>query len=190
MLLKYSNWGYSNIPSNYNCQVTIVSTSPGRGIQVRFRTLETTSTAGCTQVRLTVGDRTGSLTPTNGVCGFISPPTARTTDDRVYVTFATDNTFLQSGYFELLLTEFNYLVNGNCTGNDFKCNNNICISANLKCNGYNDCDDDSDEIEGCGLTTLTAGVIVGIAFAIIVFLIVVSVLGVFYRRRRRYITIG
>lgn len=62
MLLKYSTWGYSNIPSNYNCMVTILSTSPGRGIQVRFRTLETTYTASCSQVRLTVGDRTGSLT--------------------------------------------------------------------------------------------------------------------------------
>ncbi|PVD20970.1 hypothetical protein C0Q70_19134 [Pomacea canaliculata] len=111
MLLKYSDWGYSTIPSNYNCQVTILSASPGRGIQVRFRTLETTISVGCSQVRLTVGDRTRPLTPTNGVCGFISPPTARTTDDRVYVTLTTDNTFLHSGYFELLLTEFNYLVN-------------------------------------------------------------------------------
>lgn len=76
----------------------------------------------------------------------------------------------------------------NCTGDDFKCKNGICIAADLKCNGYNDCDDDSDETEGCGLTTsLTAGVIVGIVFAIICFFILACVFGVIYYRRRRYI---
>ncbi|XP_025115897.1 membrane frizzled-related protein-like [Pomacea canaliculata] len=189
LLLKYSDRGYTSIPPNYNCLMTIAGSSPGRGLQVRFRKLETADTVDCSQVRLTVSNRTGPLTPTNGVCGFTSPQTVRTTDDSVDVRFATDNTTSQSGYFELLLTEFTYAINGNCIDNDFKCNNSICISANLKCNGYNDCDDNSDEIEGCG-ETFAPGIIVVIVYASIAFIIVIGWLGVVYHRRRRYIPIS
>ncbi|VVC91851.1 unnamed protein product [Leptidea sinapis] len=39
-------------------------------------------------------------------------------------------------------------ISGTCTPNEFTCKNGMCINSTLRCNGYNDCGDQSDE-SGC-----------------------------------------
>ncbi|KAL8608510.1 hypothetical protein ACOMHN_002743 [Nucella lapillus] len=63
-----------------------------------------------------------------------------------------------------------------------ECDNDICLSPELACNGFNDCGDDSDEVEGC---SLAAGIIVAIVFGVISFFIAFCVFLVCVRRRRR-----
>ncbi|XP_070184937.1 neuropilin and tolloid-like protein 1 [Littorina saxatilis] len=119
----------------------------------------------------------------NGVCGTSKPSTNyRTKGNQVTVTLA--NRGSKSSYvdFELLLTSVYSAGNGSCRSNDFRCNNGLCISNQLVCNNYNDCGDDTDEVEGC---TLAAGVIVGIVFGVLVFVGFCTVFGVCVRRRRR-----
>jgi integrin beta 2 len=52
-------------------------------------------------------------------------------------------------------TAFSLIVPGdyttNCSVGFFKCNNSKCIDIQFKCDGEDDCDDNSDETE-CGTT--------------------------------------
>jgi len=36
------------------------------------------------------------------------------------------------------------------TATDFKCANNLCLPSSVKCDGYDQCGDGSDEAEQCG----------------------------------------
>ena len=38
---------------------------------------------------------------------------------------------------------------GTCPVNSFRCNNKRCIQISRVCDGTNDCQDNSDEEEGC-----------------------------------------
>ena len=54
--------------------------------------------------------------------------------------------------FELLYVSFIILpiIGGfGCPKEKFLCKNKICLPATVKCNGKNDCNDNSDEIDGC-----------------------------------------
>ena len=43
------------------------------------------------------------------------------------------------------------IIDRKCGPSEFKCNNSLCISAAFKCDGQNDCRDNSDENdELCG----------------------------------------
>ena len=37
------------------------------------------------------------------------------------------------------------------TASDFKCANNMCLPKSVKCDGYDQCGDGSDEAEHCGM---------------------------------------
>ena len=41
------------------------------------------------------------------------------------------------------------LIEGNCLNNQYTCSNKNCIPSVKICNGFDDCGDNSDEIEAC-----------------------------------------
>ncbi|KAK7114027.1 hypothetical protein V1264_000155 [Littorina saxatilis] len=182
VILEFSSYRNS-APTNYNCQVKFQNSDNSKQVQVRFRYLDLLPSADCSIVGLALAEGSTYLTPPNGVCGTSKPSTNyRTKGNQVTVTLA--NRGSRSSYvdFELLLTSVYSAGNGSCRSNDFRCNNGLCISNQLVCNNYNDCGDDTDEVEGC---TLATGVIVGIVFGVLVFVGFCTVFGVCVRRRRR-----
>lgn len=64
--------------------------------------------------------------------------------------------------------------------NEFECDNNRCVPSNLKCDGDNNCGDNSDETDGClmSMTVIIIIVVSTVALAITMILISVAV----YRR--------
>ena len=44
---------------------------------------------------------------------------------------------------------------GTCPLNSFRCSNKRCIQMSRVCDGTNDCDDHSDETNGCGSKKLS-----------------------------------
>ncbi|XP_071114337.1 low-density lipoprotein receptor-related protein 4-like [Haliotis cracherodii] len=49
----------------------------------------------------------------------------------------------------ILVTCVTTYVKGACSSSQWSCNNNRCIATALKCDGNDDCGDNSDEHEGC-----------------------------------------
>ncbi|CAL1544832.1 unnamed protein product [Lymnaea stagnalis] len=93
--------------------------------------------------------------------------------------YSTSNWNLYSSLrTELLVTEVfkKTLSSDACPSGQFDCErSSICIDDSLKCNGYDDCGNDRDEVEGCGLTT---GIIVGIVIGAAAFVAIVVIVAV------------
>lgn len=169
-----------------NCQVKYGSQDARWDrVQVRFRYLDIrlTPNPNCSLTGLVIKDGRLNLTPPGGVCGTRRPSDLYRTRTASAVTILLVNNYgTIYGDFELLLTAF-YLPQNHsgCDSRDFRCNNGICISSSLTCNSYDDCGDNSDEVEGC---SLAAGVIAGIVVSAILFVAIFSAIGVCVRRRR------
>lgn len=80
-----------------------------------------------------------------------------------------------------------FIFLGSCSHDEFKCSNGYCILSNMKCDGFNNCGDDSDE-KHCAGTGLSIAAIVGIAVggAAGLALLICLVVFVCYKRKRGY----
>ncbi|BFZ08522.1 hypothetical protein BsWGS_11561 [Bradybaena similaris] len=87
----------------------------------------------------------------------------------------------QTPVVELLVSEV-VPKKGSCPSGYFDCQNNICVTSDVICNGYDDCGNDRDETYGCGLAV---GVIVGIVVGACAFVFVLVVLSLVFRRYRQ-----
>nr|XP_002737503.1 PREDICTED: cubilin-like [Saccoglossus kowalevskii] len=74
-------------------------------------------------------------------------------------------------------------THGNCTyASDFKCDNNRCIAGSLRCDGNDNCGDNTDE-EACGLKDDAALIIGGALGGLVLVVTVVVLVVVLYRKR-------
>ena len=62
----------------------------------------------------------------------------------------------------MALTESAVIVSACRTANDFKCANNLCLPNIVKCDGYNQCGDGSDESQLCGAFVVFTGYILSV----------------------------
>ncbi|XP_064599329.1 membrane frizzled-related protein-like isoform X2 [Liolophura sinensis] len=182
-LLLTSRFSYR---SNERCKLT-VQVANGKRIMAKFSSLDIESSAFCRDDRLTLYDGPSTTSPAlsgiNGICGFSTPSTVYVTSGQYLTLYFQSDFLLQYKGFTVILTEFSYTCN-NVTS--FHCRNRRCIDSSLTCDGWNNCGDSTDEIEGCGLSTGgVAGIVIG-AFFVVVVLITVSI---FVRRRRARYTV-
>ncbi|KAK6182377.1 hypothetical protein SNE40_010082 [Patella caerulea] len=184
--IRLSRYSSSYLPRSLSCHVAVTSVKASDYIMIKFRDLDTQLSTRCSTNSLKITDAvtTQAIGPQGGFCGFSTPyQVYQSTGDSIYLDFKTNSLF-QTGSLDILLTSFNYGsgANSSCASNEFKCSNNKCIWGGLTCDGYNNCGDNSDEISGCGTTSVA--VIAGSVGAV-VFIIIVLVI-IFGARRRYY----
>ncbi|KAK6178490.1 hypothetical protein SNE40_013275 [Patella caerulea] len=158
-------------PFQMNCTYTITVPSAKTILVVisRFE-VEEKVTGICTDY-LNIydgGDNKASLLNTSPLCGSSVTGNFTSTGSSLTFDFKSDETAVYRG-FGLLVTA---IENAPCTSAQFSCNNGLCIDTSLKCDGYNQCGDSSDEINcqenaasstaGIDNTPLIIGVIVGL----------------------------
>ncbi|KAK6170424.1 hypothetical protein SNE40_018824 [Patella caerulea] len=93
----------------------------------------------------------------------------------------TDSWSTHTASFDILITKIN---NGFCSDSEFMCDNGNCISGILKCDGNDNCGDNSDE--EMGTCFWTAGTISGISIGVSVFIVVMGCILVLTLRRKRF----
>ncbi|XP_071087822.1 uncharacterized protein [Haliotis cracherodii] len=177
---------YPNVHLRYNwlCTSTVKTDVAADCLLVGVRNLNTASTSNCIQNSLTIMD-TNKETALNGIhgeCGStVSNRSYTTRGDAVTLKFRTDDT-TQFGQFDILVTSFNMAINHTCSSSRYLCNNNRCINKFLTCNGFDDCGDDSDEIDGCS-DIISGAAIAGIVVGVLVFITVCVSLAIIGRSK-------
>uniref|UniRef100_A0AAR2LLU3 Suppressor of tumorigenicity 14 protein homolog n=1 Tax=Pygocentrus nattereri TaxID=42514 RepID=A0AAR2LLU3_PYGNA len=88
-----------------------------------------------------IAEKCGYYTP-NEMCGEKSTNTVHSSrTNQIMVKFYSDMSYVDQGF----LAEFKaFEPNDPCPGK-FQCDNDVCINPKLKCDGYDDCGDMSDE---------------------------------------------
>ncbi|XP_046550350.1 neuropilin and tolloid-like protein 2 isoform X3 [Haliotis rubra] len=177
-LTKYTN---TKLDMGMNCFLMLDAKVPGDRLMITVRSFHTKSSPFCTKNSLQIDDENvNPLNGDSGDCGVVTDKVYTAPTGSVSFRFKTDF-ITQTGQFDILLTAFS---DSPCEYGRFKCNNDHCVSPDLKCNGYNDCGDNSDENTDCG--SLGTGPIAGIAVGAIVFIVIVVVLVLVVRHRRRH----
>ncbi|XP_046333612.2 low-density lipoprotein receptor-related protein 12-like isoform X1 [Haliotis rufescens] len=177
---------HPNVHLRYNwlCTSTVKTDVAGDLLLVGVRSLNTVSTSSCTQNSLTImdTDKETALNGMHGECGSTMSNRSYTTQgDAVTLKFRTDDT-TQIGQFDILVTSFNMAINHTCLSSRYLCNNNRCINKFLTCNGFDDCGDDSDEIDGCS-DTISGAAITGIVVGVLLFFAVCVSLAIIGRSK-------
>lgn len=178
--LIVSNW--TLVRENSPCWVTVTSASPGRSGRF-FLSLMDFRLPGprCLHVRLDIvdSDSRTRLTPSNGLCG---APSAHlqfvSTNQTVFLVLSSNDTS-DDLHFRLLAVRFHTQPCDQST--EFGCDNGRCISSQLRCNGDNNCGDDSDETDGCLMSSTVIAIIAATTTALILTVVAVSI--VHFRRR-------
>ncbi|XP_064611540.1 suppressor of tumorigenicity 14 protein homolog [Liolophura sinensis] len=158
--LLFSNMGAiivkldtSGLRPNINCSVSY-STGRHRRITVRFSSMNLPGNFDCWENKVDLYD--GKLLPQNrmtgpnGLCGYDVDRTYTTTGERIYIQFRSHVGYEGRG-FTIYLTDF--YSNGPCRTGEFQCDNGWCIDGFLRCDGWDNCEDRSDESasRGCDL---------------------------------------
>lgn len=128
----------SNYPPQINC-VWNIQTSEDKFIKVQFRKFSVGSDQdpGCSQDYVKVDEKR--------LCGSqLKTPVLTIRSSRVSVTFRSDSSNVNQGF----TAEYEAYVPTDPCPKQFQCSSNLCVDLKLKCDGYDDCGDGSDE-ENC-----------------------------------------
>ncbi|CAL1547869.1 unnamed protein product [Lymnaea stagnalis] len=135
----------------------------------------------CDRNRLDVidSDKITLLSGPGGICGEYSH-SFDSTKDAVYLRLTSSNATI-NGKIRVLVSAFSTDV---CdTDKEFSCDNGRCVDDTMACDGYDDCGDNSDEEEGCLMSTGTIVAIV-VGSCVVVALTAAAVVMMLKRRTR------
>ncbi|KAK3085842.1 hypothetical protein FSP39_009483 [Pinctada imbricata] len=111
------------------------------------------------------------ITGKNGLCGQSSGGNYATYNDSFLSLELKTDPQPQIGSFDFTVTSFHVNEGQGCSSGEWQCSNLRCIDDYLRCNGYNNCGDNSDETDDfCQvLETLAGGAIAAIVIGALLF---------------------
>ncbi|KAK3581091.1 hypothetical protein CHS0354_033880 [Potamilus streckersoni] len=171
--LYRGGYPYAGFGCNTSVEATLVSVNR---LVTTFRRMDTVSSVIgiCSDAssRLDIYDgpyyHTGlPLTGIYGLCGKNVPKRSYHTFTN-YMTFGFKTGSSSHQSFEAVITPYH---EGQCFKDEYKCSNGYCVASYLRCDGYNNCGDNSDE-KNCKFL-LTIGAIIGIVVGCIAFIAII-----------------
>ncbi|XP_012940699.1 uncharacterized protein LOC106012386 [Aplysia californica] len=184
ILLVVGNW--SSLPVDHSCYISFRLQTHFHSKDVARGQVSVLSVSlpgpPCTQGRVDVisSDNVTLLSEPGGICGSTFKGKFASSHDLVFINVTSEDKEVW-GYLDILISSFNTDV---CdTSHEFACDNGRCVSASVQCDGYDDCGDDSDETDGCLMSTLVIVVIVCVSAFVVIVVVIVLVLAV--KRRWR-----
>lgn len=140
--------------TNLDCVITFQTDSILQRFMLRFEKL----CLGCHD-HLAIFDGADATGPSKENFSCQSSPSnvgdISTNGNFVTLRYTTDSERPQGSGFKLIITAYKNRFTGempNLTCRDFQCNNTLCISSNLTCDGVNHCGDNSDETSHASCT--------------------------------------
>ncbi|KAK3086086.1 hypothetical protein FSP39_013295 [Pinctada imbricata] len=133
------------------------------------------------------GSSSGALLNSDPYCDKTNPGNATSAGNSMTLHFLTDSSAQYRG-FDLLFTA---AQNVPCSSTQYTCNTSICIDITLKCDGFNQCGDNSDESvctaadfadDSSDNTVLIAGLCIGLGSAAIIG----AIIGIYIYRQYRW----
>ncbi|XP_046550344.1 membrane frizzled-related protein-like [Haliotis rubra] len=181
----------TNLTSVDQCNVIIQSTISNNKLLIDIIKLDLVD--NCTDSTLNILDETGSRI-SGPLCEEENATVFRTESNSAQIQYMTKSPNTHGKTLSIIITSFNEGINGKCATIEYQCANKLCISKDLVCNGFNECSDNSDELD-CGPDDTppgeNTGLIVGVTFACLIVAGVAAVcLLIRFKRKRGYDSIG
>ncbi|XP_067651242.1 uncharacterized protein [Haliotis asinina] len=177
----------TNLTSVGQCNVIVQSTITNNKLLIDITKLDLVD--NCTDSTLNILDDIGSSIA-GPLCEEENATVFRAQSNLAQFQYRTTSPNTQGKTMSIIITSFNEGVNGKCASIEYQCANKLCISKDLVCNGFNECSDNSDELDcGPGDTPPgeNTGLIVGVTIAC---LLVVGVTALYlfirFKRQRGY----
>lgn len=184
---------FANIPAgNYSCKINLTATDPDvqKGITLtghfrNFYSFDDSKDCDKEAVQIFTSEGTKALDP---YCGSYAPENSFTLGPHgileVFSNYTGGEGNLDPPSFDLLLSSaVHKATNASCPDNYFDCKaDGLCVHDDLTCNGFNDCGNDRDEEEGCGLLPMVIAIIAVSVFVAGILLLTFAICC--YRRQR------
>ncbi|PAA49385.1 hypothetical protein BOX15_Mlig029509g1 [Macrostomum lignano] len=140
--VSHTDYGNSEYPNNFECTWTI-TTADDKALEINFEAFDLEADSSCRYDYLDVYDGPDSSSKRLGrYCGSSLPQALKSTTNKLYFRFKTDHSITGRGFKISWKTVEPPVI---CAPNEFKCKNDKCIDRSLRCDGKDDCGDNSDE---------------------------------------------